>query len=154
MLYLVFAIILAVSFVAQTKPLVIFGVFYSVLQLAHHLAFDGGTAAYSYASMSGSLASLILLAYLSVKYRTKWQLLPLSIIMFASIIHGYYGVVVYNMYSDVETLNVIGFAIYAFVIAGLLWSHNIGKLVAVGGSSSVRSRSSVRRLGVFDAGGK
>ena len=154
MLLSVFTFLILASIVARTKPLMMFGCFYSVVHVAHQLTFDGGGAAYAYAAITGSLLCIIFLAYLSVKYQTKWQLLPLSIIMFASIIHGYYGLVVYNMHADVELLNIFGFAIYVSVIAGLLWSHDIGELVGMDGDSDIRNRSPLWGLAGSNAGYK
>lgn len=154
MLLLTFVCLLVASAASKSAPIRIFGAVYSVLSIAHQLMFDGGTAAYAFSAMSVPLCGILILLTLSVKYQTKWQLMPLSIIMFSSIVHSYFGIIVYTSGADVGILNELGFLVYAAVIAGLLWSHNIGELVRMGGSNNIRCSSSIWRLAGLNAGDK
>ena len=153
-LALTFVCLLAASWFSKSVPVKIFGAAYSVLSIAHQLIFDGGSAAYAFSAMTVPLCGILILTAQWVKYETKWQLLPLSIIMFASIAHSYYGLVGYTSGAEVGNLNTLGFLIYAAVIAGLLWSHKIGKLARVGGSSNLRGRASLWWLAGTNAGDK
>lgn len=154
MIELIFLCLFVASLAAKTRTILIFGLVYTSIQIAHHFAFDGESALYYWLAMTCPLVSMGPSVYLSVKFQTKWQLLPLSIIMGLSIIHGYYGLTVYKAYGDVEALNLYGFVLYALVIAGLLWSHNVGQLDGLGGNSDVLNRAPLWGLAGSNAGSK